>query len=257
MSPSVLFQHMLEAKLNDQLPGRYEIINLGISGQNTRHGLGTLRHYALPLEPDLLVISYGANDPRLVPVPTDELLAPDDTWAGTLRFTMLKLRTYRLLRRLFFTFRNPLAVDREEIAAAPARVPAVSVDEYRENLIEMIQTARQAGARPLLLSVCTRNKVYVANINNVPKWTNTPIVNARELFIDSLDALADGDLHPEKVRHYRSMYGRRALRTQRLWYVTSDGCHPNWVGHTLIADEMFPLVKRILDTPLEADRPLP
>ena len=251
--PEHMFQHILEAKLNEQIAGHYEIINLGISGQNTRHGLGTLRHYALPLEPDLLVISYGANDPRLVPIATDELLAGDDTWVGTVRFAMLKWRSYRLLRRLLFTYRNPLTVDPEVAAVVAPRVPAVSVDEYRENLIEIVQTARQAGVRTLLLSVCTRNKVYVANINNVSKWTNTPIVNAGTLFRESLDALADGTLHREKVKHYRSIYGRRALRSRRQWYVTSDGCHPNWVGHTLIADEMLPLVRKALDTPLQAD----
>ena len=254
VEPEHMFQHILEAKLNEQLPGRYEIINPGISGQTSRHGLGSLRHFALPLEPDLLVISYGANDPHLVPVPTGELLDADDTWAGALRFEMLKFRTYRLLRRLVFTLWNPLAVDPKQMPAPPPRVRAVSVDDYRQNMIEIVQTAQQAGVRTLLLSVCTRNELYVSNINGVASWTNTPIVNARALFRERSDALADGTLHPEKVDHYRSIYGQQALRSQPVLYVTSDGCHPHWVGHSLIAEEMFPLVKRALATRPQPER---
>ncbi len=243
--PEHTFQHMLENKLNDELAGRYEIINLGIPGQNSRHGLGMLRHYALPLEPDLLLVSYGSNDPRVTPTPTDELLAADDTWVGGLRFRMLRWRGYRLLRRLLFTLRNPLSVDSENPQLIRT-APAVPVDDYRENMMEIVLTAQEASIRTMLMSVCTGVEVYVANINNVAKWTDTPIVNVGVLFKEHRDALIDGTLYPEKVAHYRSMYGRRVLRRQPQYYVTNDGCHPNWVGHSLIADEMLPLVGEAL-----------
>ncbi len=247
VEPEQTFQHILEAKLNEQLPGRYEIINLGIPGQNSRHGLGMVRHYALPLEPDLLVISYGSNDPRVVPVATDELLAVDDTWMGALRFEMLNLRTYRLLRRLVVTLRNPLAVDPDEPIGEPQTVRAVPVDDYRRNLIDTVLTAQAAGVKTVLISVCTRFDVYVATINMVSKWTKSPILNVGPLFKERRNALINGTLHPEKVDHYRSIYGRNVLRRQPQYYVTNDGCHPNWVGHTLIAEEMLPLVREALE----------
>lgn len=246
--PEHTFQHILEARLNKREPGRYEILNLGIPGQNSRHGLGMLRHYALPLEPDLLVVSYGSNDPHWVPIPTAELLAADDTWLGALRFDMLRLGTYRLLRRLVFTIRNPLAVSPADALADQPTVRAVSVDAFRRNMIDIVLTARQAGAQTLLMSVCTRSENYVANINLVSRATNTPILNVGPLFEERRQALADGTLHAEKVRHYRSIYGRRALQRRPQYYVTNDGCHPNWVGHSLIAEEMLPLVKDALRT---------
>lgn len=60
-------------------------------------------------------------------------------------------------------------------------------------------------------------------------------------------------LHPEKLDHYRSIYGRQVLRRQPQYYVTNDGCHPNWVGHTLLAEKMLPLVREALGTPLETE----
>lgn len=167
---------------------------------------------------------------------------------------MLKLRTYRLLRRLAFTLRNPLAVDPAEAAADRRRVPAVSFDDYRKNLIDIVLTARQAGAQTLLMSVCTRAKIYVANINVVSRSTNSPILNVGPLFKERRPALADGTLHPEKVRYYRSIYGRRTMQRRPQFYVTNDGCHPNWVGHSLIAEEMLPLVRKTLRTRLPRSR---
>ncbi len=243
--PEHTFQQILEGKLNRELPGEYEIINLGIPGQNSRHGLGMLRHYGMPLEPDLLVVSYGSNDARVTPQRTDDLLAPDDTRIGALRFQMLRLRSYRLLRRLIFTLRNPLA---QRPGEAPAVAPsaAVPVNDYRDNLIEIVLTARDAGVETLFMSVCTGVDVYVANINNVAKWTDTPILNVGVLFNERREELINGNLYPDRVEHYRSIYGEGVLQSRPQFYVTNDGCHPNWVGHSLIADSMLSMVSEAL-----------
>ncbi len=240
------FQHILEAKLNKSLPGSMEVINLGIPGQNTRHGVGMLRHYAMPLEPDLLIMSYGANDPRLVPTAADELLAAHDTYLGALRFVLLELRSYRLLRRLVFTVWDPLTVDPEEAAAAQQFVQAVPLKEYRNNLAAMWEIAEAAAVPTVFMSVCTGAEEYVAMMASVARDTKAPMLNTRALFADRLEELIDGRLHPRKVRHYRSIYGRRVLERMRQYYVTNDGCHPNWVGHSLIAEALAPLVKRAL-----------
>jgi len=42
---------------------------------------------------------------------------------------------------------------------------------------------------------------------------------------------------------------RHGLGVLRHYAVTSDGCHPHWVGHSLIADELVPLVRSALGQP--------
>jgi hypothetical protein len=66
VDPEYTWQSGLEKRLGASLGRPAEVLNLGISGHSSRHGIGILRHYALDLKPDVLVISYGANDARFV-----------------------------------------------------------------------------------------------------------------------------------------------------------------------------------------------
>ena len=59
------YQRLLEDRLNRQ-PGNVEVLNLGMPGQTSRHGRAVFDHYARTLNPDLLIISFGANDARYV-----------------------------------------------------------------------------------------------------------------------------------------------------------------------------------------------
>ncbi len=241
------YQRLLEDRLEQHLPGRIEVLNLGIPGHNTRHGLGMLRHYALQLEPDLLIVSYGANDPRRVPTPTDAVLAADETWRGAMRFGLLRLRTYQLLRRVILTAANPLRAKPAD-GAGPVRVRAVARDDYVENLRTMTRLAAEAGAETIFMSVCTGERQYAAAMRDLAAELNVPSLDVRSLFGERIDALIAGELHPEKVARYRALYGR-AMDTRRSFFVTSDGCHPHWVGHSLIAEEMVEFVRESLGLP--------
>jgi lysophospholipase L1-like esterase len=252
--PEHTFQRLLEGKLDNWQPGRFEVLNLGIPGHNSRHGIGMLEHYALPLDPDIVLISYGANDPRMVPTPTDELLSVDDTWLGAARFAALRLRTYRLLRRLRFQLASPLDAEPGTGGQQPT-VEAVSIDAYRENLFALVRSTRAHGAAPLVMSVCTANRIYAATSRDVAASEDVPFLDVAYLFDDAIEALAAGDLYPERVDRYRRLYGQRELDGIRSRYVASDGCHPHWVGHSLIADRMFDLVRQTLGQPVLPDDP--
>ena len=240
------YQRLLEARLSEWIPDRFEVLNLGMPGYNTRHGLGVLRHWALALEPDLLIVSFGANDPRLVPRPTDALLAADDTPLGALRFAALRLHTYRLLRRLLLSAVDPLRRERVQATERQAPlVPAVDLDGYRDNLRAIVELGRRAGAPTIFVSVCTRDARYVEAMRQVARASGSGFLDVGELFTQRVDDLIAGRLYPDRVAHYRALYGR-AMRDRKSLFVTSDGCHPHQVGHSLIADALLPMVRRAL-----------
>lgn len=243
------FQALLQERLDRWQPGRFEILNLGIPGHNSRHGTGMLVHYALPLQPDLLIISYGANDPRLVPNPTDDLLATHEGWLAAVRFQLLRLNTYRLLRKVVLSAIDPLSRPTEDEAEGRAKVPAVDVDAYQANLERMAAAMDGRGGAVVFLSVCTGDRRYVATMRNVADETDAPFLDVRQLFTDRVDELESGTLMPDLVAHYRRLYGRQAMERQRSLYVTSDGCHPNRIGNTLIAEQLEGKVRDALGQP--------
>ena len=83
VEPEYTFQHLLEERfLRRGSATPIEVLNLGISGHTSRHGLGLFEHYVRDLEPDVLIVSYGANDARRVLQSADDILESDDTWRG-------------------------------------------------------------------------------------------------------------------------------------------------------------------------------
>ena len=265
-APEHTYQRLLEERLNAIGPGRFEVLNLGIPGHNTRHGLGILRHHALQLDPDLLIVAYGANDPRWVPAATDTVLSADDTFMGGLRFTLLKLRTYRLLRRLVFTLADPLQDEPEADADAATEptaatspeerelVRAVPLEDFENNLREFATIGQDVDAGAIFVSVCTSERPYAAAVRNVAAEIGIDALDVRDVFSAKIDALEAGTLYPEQVDKYRTLYGD-LFNQRRAYAVTSDGCHPHWVGHSLIADELVPLVRSALGHPAIATEP--
>ena len=237
VDPEYTWQHLLEKRLARDLAG-VEVFNLGLPGFTTRHGLGLLRHYALELEPDLLILGFGANDGRHVLRPAAEVLSVDDTFLGGLRWTLLGLRSVQLLRRGLFSvydpFRSAVPPDGKP---RPSRSPSVPVDAYRWNLGAMIDSARQSGAAVVLLSLCSYNE-YAGAMSEVADSERLPLVDAREIFLEDLEDIKTGAAYPREAAYQRSLYGDEALAGNPWLYVTSDGCHPNRVGTSLIADAL-------------------
>ncbi len=224
---------LLEARVHRAGGPDVEVFNLGIPGFTSRHGLGVLRHYALDLEPDIFVFSFGANDARRVLRPVDGVLSQDDGWRGTVRFAALRLRTYQLVRKMVFALSDPTArrVDEQEL------VPAVSDTQYVANLKAMARIARAHGGRSVFLAVCAQPPM-VQQMRDVAEAIQAPMVDAFTLFVQHVDDLKAHRQYADEVRHYENIYGRETMEKQWRLYVTTDGCHPNRAGMSLIADAL-------------------
>lgn len=61
-----LFLTHLQAALDRRSPFRYEVINLGVMGFNAAHEAALLEHYALSLDPDLVLIFFVLNDAEVL-----------------------------------------------------------------------------------------------------------------------------------------------------------------------------------------------
>ena len=245
VDPEYTFQELLEQRFRRGRDDGTEVLNLGISGHDSRHGLAIYEHYAKDLEPDVLIVSYGANDARFVLTATDEVLDQDDTWRGTVRDVLYRFATFRLMRRLILRVYDPIEMVRMRAEAegeSRALVRAVDRDSYEKNLRTIVRGAREAGTRAVLLAVCnepyyTRMMQYVASTEGVP------FLDAKELFGRHIDDLRGHLLYADEVRYYEALYGPEVMSRENSYYVTTDGCHPGRVGHNLIADALFEVVQ--------------
>ena len=237
VSEAYTYQRLLDDRLADR-GGNVEVLNLGISGHTSRHGRAVFDHYARDLEPDLLIISFGANDARQVLEPADVVLGRDEGWLGAVQEVLKRLEAFRFMRRILLSARDPVAASRARAEAEGGRgglVNSVPLDAYKANLHYLIDQGRSIGAEAVLLSVCAHPR-WAQAMHEVADEADAPLVNALHLFREHLDDLREHRLYPAEVRYAESIYGRAAMRANWRLYVTTDGCHPGLAGHSLIAD---------------------
>ena len=163
-------------------------------------------------------------------------------WQADLRFALLRLRSYRLLRRLLIGAIDPLRADATNILERAAAVPTI---DYQRNLKRMIEAGVTVDANTILLSVCTQPP-YEAAIRFVASEVGVPLVSARKAFVNTRSRVESDELYPEQLSRYREIYGTATFEAQPSLYFTSDGCHPHAVGHNIIADELERVVKQAL-----------
>jgi lysophospholipase L1-like esterase len=118
------------------------VINAGVYGYTSFQGVRRLRE-CLTYEPDLVLVSFGANDAHLVG-------GTDAAYARRLtqRRAMLRLLNLSRLGQLVLAALDK--VDARMRHTEPTR--RVEIEEYRANLGEMVRLCRERGARPVLLT---------------------------------------------------------------------------------------------------------
>jgi lysophospholipase L1-like esterase len=108
------------------------VVNGGVPGHSTVQGLAVLDR-ALALSPRVVVIGYLVRDAELGPMP-DKARRPSPP-----------LQLLRAMRALRPAPRSASVTPREGL------VPRVPPEDYRANLLSMIERVEAAGARPVLL----------------------------------------------------------------------------------------------------------
>jgi len=138
---------------------RTTVVNASVYGYTSYQGRLRLEQFR-DFEPDLVLISFGGNDPG-------PNVAPDrafhvSAWQRTLDRWSTRLRLAALVR-----YAGHRLARRSDRQASPApSVPRVSLEDYRENLRAMIARSREMGARPVLFTRPLAYDGYAAEQNN-------------------------------------------------------------------------------------------
>jgi len=231
------FSDLLEERLNAASTGlRYEIINLGLPGYSSYHGRLVFERYGLAYAPDMVVLSFGANDSRVIPKAVKRMIErPSGLERVFLRLSGLK--TVKLLEKILMKHRNPLKRI-QNLNAAEGSEPFVTPDEFRANLKSIIDSGRDRGIETVLLPLCCPLD-YLAAQSALARRENIPIIDGGHVLLDAVPAIQQGRLEPDLARFYESFYGKSLLESRRILYVTSDTCHPNILGHRILAETLF------------------
>jgi len=124
---------------------RFEVINAGVVGYSSFQGLRRMEE-CLRYEPDLVMVSFGANDAHLVVAGPDKTFALRRPALVPVMRVLYRYKAFLLARYLALRWSGGVG------AIETPLEPRVSVPDYEVNLERMVALARGAGARAVLLT---------------------------------------------------------------------------------------------------------
>ena len=133
----------LSRLLEREAPRRFEVINAGVVGYSSSHGLRQFVLRLLDLEPDVVTVRFGVNDTLPSWAPWHRSYEPSNVLVRELLYRLSDLKLTRLTLAAYRSVRF--------LHPEPGSVRWAPPERYRRNLERIIEVARRRGIRVLLL----------------------------------------------------------------------------------------------------------
>jgi lysophospholipase L1-like esterase len=236
---------LLQRSLQTQAHGKkIEVVNFAIPGDSSAYGSLLFQKFAPISKADLFILGFGANDAKPVLTSHTQQVSRFQNSSSLLGIT--SVLKYSALVRLLENTVTKLKSANQVSPESMQRVPAVTLNEYSSNLSSMGLKGSELGAKnSLLLTLCTPAN-YAKRARGVARKNGLLFFNGQSQLLKALPDIRKGKLYPEYVSRMKESYPEE-LATNKLFYITSDGCHPNELGHRFVSDKLTPLVTPLLD----------
>ncbi|MCB0310577.1 MAG: hypothetical protein KDD42_05050 [Bdellovibrionales bacterium] len=229
------YLNLLADDLRKDYPRRtIEALNFSMPGDSSEFGRLIFDKFLQDLTPDIVLIGFGANDARLASVPHSVMADNYKAHAGLQRIRTVLLRHSAIARVLEKITKGHPA----EAVPMPTRGIAVKPRRFRTNLTHFIEQSRAVSAKQtVLVSLCSPFE-YAKVMQKTAKAHGALFLNGQLILRRSIEKLRSKKIYPEYTTKMQKAFGS-LLKKEDLLYITSDGCHPNAVGHRIIADALY------------------
>lgn len=238
-------QRFVERRVGE---GVVEVLNAGVPGYNTYHGILLLRSKLRGLDPDLITVRYGWNDHFLSVAGETRLYSePENPLLRGLEDLALRTQLYAFVRRLGLelrALRQPVQEQAEAAFLAQKEwEPTVPPAQYAANLRRLVELGHERGAEVWLLTaprnrdadgearerLASRNKIDFDRLMQIHDEYNEIVRRVGQ---------ETGTLVVDMVEAYRPYRGTPV-------FLPTDVVHPAQGGQNLEAETLYrTLVRR-------------
>ena len=233
---------LLQRNLQERYPQTtIEVANFAIPGDSSAYGRLIFDTYAPRFESDLVILGFGANDAKPVQTSHSEQVSRFKQKESLLKLTAL-LRASALYRGLEQALAPRKRPDGNAQTPPVAKIPAVAPADYAENMSYMATRSRALGNQnAILLTLCTPGN-YSHEAKKAARKLGVISFNGQAKLLRLIPHIKDGSVYPEYAQAMEASYPSFLRRDERF-YITSDGCHPNELGHRFVADQLAALIE--------------
>lgn len=235
-----MYSSVLQRRLRELIPGHeIEVGNFAIPGDSSEYGKLVFDAFAPLYEADVIILGFGANDAKAVY--TTHTSQVDKFRSNSSIYALNRvLRQSSLAESL-----HALLVGQPSAGVSgsePAKLPvAVKKKRYQNNLKYMANSSLGAGSSAVvILNVCTPAK-YAKSAGNLAREEGYLYLNGQRYLLSLLQNIKQRKVFPEYVKEMQQLYGDD-LKRNELFHITSDGCHPNKLGHRLIGEALAGII---------------
>ena len=228
------YPQQLAEKLK-QLPltSSITVENYSTPGFTSYHGKLLLEDKVKIKNGDIVLVSFGSNDSYPSLKSDSVRFQARNSMVGKISWSLNRLMIIKWMRTLIHSLPEP-------------RIPKtknsrVSLEEYQKNLGVIFQEILQRGGKPHFISVCNRGE-YRDVAKQTAKSAHIPFYDFPDIFKPYLSKVHD--LFPEKFVTYFEAYGKILEKETQLVFLFPDLCHPNAIGHGLMANALFEGLER-------------
>ncbi len=199
--------------------------NYSTPGFTSYHGRLLLDDKVRIKKDDLVIVSFGSNDsyPSI----------KSDHWHFQTRNSLAGKISWSLNRLLLVNWLRTLIYSMPELTLVKTENRRVSLKDYQENLTSIFKTIKERGGKPKFINICNGDK-YRKVAEQAAKALQVPFYDFPKIFGSYLSKVHD--LYPEKFVTYFEAYGELIEKKTQLVFLFPDICHPNTIGHQLMAD---------------------
>ena len=177
---------------------------------------------------DIVLVSFGSNDSYSSLKSDSVRFQARNSMVGKINWSLNRLLIIKWMRTLI----HPLPEPRIQ----KTKNSRVSLKEYQKNLGVIFKKILQRGGKPHFVNICNRGK-YHGVAEESAKSAHIPFYDFPEIFNPYLSKVHD--LFPEKFVTYFDAYGKILEKETQLAFLFPDLCHPNAIGHGLMANIIF------------------
>ena len=235
----------LAARLGRPLD-QVEVIGLGVPGYSTFQGLVLLQRLGLALHPDLLVWSYLSNDGAATGEDDEATYARRLGPTGALLEALHASRAFEALEAWIAVARARIRPPAPPDPHDPAQRNVANYRIARAHMLAAIEAARGAGIPIALLGQCIRGAPAQV-MADVARETGVPHLDATGLLDAAVPAIAEEERFATDRDRIAARYGADELASHPRWLAfLPDRCHPNPLGHRLVAEAFADVAAELL-----------
>lgn len=209
-------QQILNEQANNE-KWNYEVLNAGVGGYSSYQGLLRFQEEVAVYEPDLILVSFGWNDPPLTVDFPDKKYRPPHSIVVFGERIFLKFNFY-LVAKYYFNKSLKIPADNSNPRSR------VSLEDYLLNLASFLKTAKAHKVSAVFLT--RPHKLKVKEMKALPSWRKkVPLYNEALLeFAKNNNALS---IDIENI--FEDNYS----------YLFADECHFTLEGHKKMAEVIY------------------